>query len=195
MVSSPSKKGTSAKKAASGSSKSSLHPTYNEMIQKAIVALKERNGASRQKVASYIVSNYTGLGEPSSVTAPLRRALVKALAAGTIINTKGTGASGRFKLANVPKPAAVKKSPAKQKAVAAKPKASTAAKKTTTAKAATKKSPAKRKPKSKAVKKTKTAKSPKKVKPVAKGKSAASKTKKATKSPAKKVSKAAASKK
>lgn len=193
MVSSPSKKAAAAKKATSKASKTSQHPSYNDMIQQAIAALKERNGASRQKIASYICSNYKGLGENSSITSHLRRALVKALAAGTIINTKGTGASGRFKLVAAAKSVASKTAAAaaakkkKPAATTAKPKAkSVSAKKSTTIKSVTKKSPAKRKAKS--PKKSSTAKSPRKVKPVGKG-TTAGKAKKTTKSPAKKPAK------
>ena len=34
------------------------HPKYSEMIAAAIVALKERNGSSRQAIVKYIAANY-----------------------------------------------------------------------------------------------------------------------------------------
>ena len=168
-----------AKKAAP--KKVAEHPTYSVMIQAAIRELKERNGSSRQKITKYIQTNYK-VGVNAGVH--VKMALKRMVTANALVQTKGTGASGSFKLAKpAPKPAAKKpaaKKPAKKAAVkkpaAAKkatPKKKTAAKKkTTTPKKAAKKPAAKKtaakkptakKPAAKKVKKT-----PKKSKPAAK---------------------------
>ncbi len=177
------------KKAAAKPKAVSDHPTYAVMITEAIASLKERNGCSRQKIAGYVRTHYKlGTNADSQVKISLKR-LVKA---GKLVQTKGTGASGSFKLAKpVPKPkaaAAAPKKPAVAKKPAAKSPKKPAAKKSVATKKVAAKSPAKAK--SSVAKKT----PEKKVKkPVAK-KPAAKKTtpKKAAKKPAAK--KAAAKK-
>ena len=93
------------------------HPPYLEMIKAAIVALKERNGSSRQAIEKYIKANYK-VGE---VGPPLKMALKRGAADGKILHTKGIGASGSFK---VPKEEtnAKKLKPAAKKKLATKPK-------------------------------------------------------------------------
>ena len=93
------------------------HPPYNEMVVAAITALKERNGSSRQKIIKYIRDHYTvSEGFETHVKLALKRGVTK----GTLSQTKGTGASGSFKVVQKEtKPAAkkpaVKKAPAKPK--------------------------------------------------------------------------------
>ena len=115
------------------------HPPYNEMVVAAITALKERNGSSRQKIIKYIRDHYTvSEGFETHVKLALKRGVTK----GTLSQTKGTGASGSFKVVKketkpaAKKPAA-KKAPAKPKTTTktAKPK-KPAAKKAAPAKAA-----------------------------------------------------------
>ncbi|XP_065071050.1 histone H1-like, partial [Rhopilema esculentum] len=137
---------TSPKKAkkTAAPKKPAAHPAYKDMVAEAIRILKERNGSSRQKIAKYLQSNYKGIGDESALKRNLKASLKKLVASGSLIQTKGVGASGSFKLpAAAKKPAAVKK-PATAKKVAKKP---AAAKKATAKKAATsvKKSPAKKK--------------------------------------------------
>ncbi|EDO35464.1 predicted protein, partial [Nematostella vectensis] len=72
------------------------HPKYSEMIAAAISSLKDRNGSSRQAIEKYIKANYK-VGE--SVGVHLKMALKRAVAGGSILQTKGVGASGSFKLA------------------------------------------------------------------------------------------------
>lgn len=174
------KKSTPKRKAAVA-----LHPTYAVMIQKAIQESKERGGCSRQKIAAYVRASFkVGPNADSQVKLALKR-LVKQ---GSLIQTKGTGASGSFKIASkkpappAKKPAAPKK-PAARKAVKSPKKA--ASKKTTQKKTSSAKSPAKR-AKSSVAKKTpeKKAKKPAAKKPA---------TKKAT--PKKSVKKTATTKK
>ena len=116
------------------------HPKYIDMISAAITALKERNGSSRQAIVKYIKANYK-VGENSDVH--VKMALKRGVASGALMQPKGTGASGSFKLAKVaPKPKA--KKPAKKPAAkkTATPKKKPATKKKSTPK---KKTPAKKK--------------------------------------------------
>ena len=173
-----------AKKKPVAPKKQADHPPYIEMIKAAIVALKERNGSSRQAIEKYIKANYK-VGE---VGPHLKMALKRGAAGGKLLHTKGVGASGSFKVPKeekkekkpkkkpaAKKPAAKPKKPAGKKA-AKKPAAKKAAKKPAskkpaakkpTAKKAAAKKPAAKKP---AAKKPSAKKSPKKAakKPVAK---------------------------
>ena len=174
------------------------HPPYKEMIKAAIAALKERNGSSRQSIVKYITENFKV--DKTQVRPHINRGLKKMVETKVLIQPKGTGASGRFKLA---KPVAVpkKKTAAKKKPAAKK----TSAKKTTAKKPKTKKAkkPAAgtaKKAKDSKTKKSKT-KKPAAKKPAAKPKkpaakkSASKKTKPAgKKSPAKKPTAKKASK-
>jgi len=145
------------------------HPTYAVMVSAAIASLKDRKGSSKQAIEKYVCANYK-VGP--KYNGPLKMALRKGVEAGALVQVKGTGASGSFKLKKVEKPAA--KKPAAKKPAAKKP----AAKKTATKKPAAKKSPKKTVKKAPAKKATPakkagkvTKKSPKKVmkkKPVAK---------------------------
>lgn len=93
------------------------HPPYREMIGHAIKDLKERNGSSRQAISKYIKSHYKVDEKADSL---LRRSLVAGVKSGNLMQTKGIGASGSFKMApkhsnkpkDLPKP---KKSPAPQR--------------------------------------------------------------------------------
>ena len=85
------------------------HPKYIEMIVAAVLALKERNGSSRQAIIKYIKANYK-VGETSDTHVKL--ALKRGVTSGTLSQTKGTGASGSFK---VVKKEAPKKKPAAKK--------------------------------------------------------------------------------
>ena len=98
------------------------HPPYNEMVVAAITALKERSGSSRQKIIKYIRDHYTvSEGFETHVKLALKRGVTK----GTLSQTKGTGASGSFKVVKketkpaAKKPAA-KKAPAKPKTTSTK---------------------------------------------------------------------------
>lgn len=155
------------------------HPKYIEMIQAAVSALKERNGSSRQAIIKYIKANYN---VKENCENHIKVALKKGVAAGTLTQPKGTGASGSFKLAK-PAPKPKKEAPAKKPATK-KPAAKKTTKKTPTkkpAKATTKKTPTKKKPAKKATSAKKPA-AKKAKKPVAKKPAA----KKAKKTPTKK---------
>ena len=166
------------KKAAAKPKKPADHPPVAEMVKAAISNLKERKGSSLAAIKKYVVANYKV--DAAKIAPFIRRFLKKAVADGKLVQTKGTGASGSFKLSKVKeeKPKKV----AKKKPAAKKP----AAKKDKKAK-----TPKKAAKKAKTPKKS--AKSPKKTEKKAKKPKAAKpkkpKAKKATKSPAKKAAK------
>lgn len=156
------------------------HPTYSVMIAAGIVALKERSGSSRQAILKYIKANYK-VGD--NVDAVVRNQLPKLVKNGVLVQTKGKGASGSFKVAK--KPAAPKPKKA----------ASPKKKKSAVKKEGKKKSPAKKSAQKKSVgekkksasTKAKKPSSPKKKKSSPKKKTAAAKKKPvAKKAPAKK---------
>ncbi|CAH3187207.1 unnamed protein product [Porites lobata] len=76
------------------------HPKYAEMIIQALHALKDRNGSSRQAVDKY-VKNHFKVGDKASHF--IKMALKRGVENGQFINTKGSGASGSFKVNKVKK--------------------------------------------------------------------------------------------
>lgn len=159
----PAKKVAKAKKPA----KPAAHPPFKAMILAAIPALKERGGSSRQAILKYIVAN--NKVDAAKAAGPLKLALRKALAAGTIVKAKDAGkGAGKFKIGKVEKP---KKAPK-----AKKPKAKKVVKKKAAKKPAAKKA---KKPAKKAAKKPAAKKAAKKP-----AKKAAPKKKAAAKKPA-----------
>merc|ERR1711977_89286 len=125
----PAKKVVKAKKVA----KPAAHPPFKAMILTAIKALKERGGSSRQAILKYVVAN--NKVDAAKAAGPLKLALRKALAAGTIVKAKAAGkGAGKFKAGKVEKPKKVKKvkkptKKAAKKPAAKKPAAKKAAKK------------------------------------------------------------------
>merc|ERR1711990_723355 len=113
------------------------HPTFAVMIAAAIAELKERKGSSRQAIEKYVAANYK-VGP--KYTGPLKQALKKGVEKGTLVQTKGVGASGSFKIAK-PEP---EKKPAVKKPAAKKAATKKVTKKNPTKKATTKKPPAKK---------------------------------------------------
>lgn len=162
------------------------HPPTNEMVQGAIKGLKERGGSSLIAIKKYIAANYKV--DVEKLAPFIKKALKTGVTSGTLVQTKGKGASGSFKLSS----AAAK--PAKPAAKAAKKPAAAAAKKTPKKAAAAKKpaakkaakSPAKaQKPKAKPTK-AKKAKTPAKKPKAPKPKKTAAKKPAAKKTAAKK---------
>jgi len=102
--STPQKQGSSAagsKKKTAGAKKSasshqSNHPKYADMIKAAIVQLNDRGGSSRAAILKYVLANYKV--EPQSANQHLKVALKNGLKTNYFRQTKGTGASGSFKL-------------------------------------------------------------------------------------------------
>ena len=178
---------TPTKKAAKPK-KPSEHAPVAEMVNNAITNLKEKKGSSLAAIKKYVAAN--NKVDMDRITPFIRRYLKKAVADGKLVQTKGTGASGSFKLAK--KAAEPKKKPAAKKPAKKSPKKpaakKTAAKKPAAKKPAAKKDAAKKKTPKKAAKKA--TKSPKKEK-----KSKAAKPKKPkAKTAAKKTPKKAAKK-
>jgi len=128
------------------------HPPVSEMVVAAIKTLKERGGSSLQAIKKYLAAQYKV--DVEKLSPFIKKYLKGAVVKGQLLQTKGKGASGSFKL-----PAAAKKEKAAPKKSASKPKP---AKKSGVKKA---KSPAKKS----VVKKVKSSASPTKIKkPVAK---------------------------
>ena len=144
------------------------HPTVAVMVNAAIVALKDRKGSSLAAIKKYIAANYKV--DIAKIAPFIRKYLKKAVIEGKILQVKGTGASGSFKVGKVEKPKKVKKpkkpaakKPKKpaakkvakspKKAAAKKPAAKPAAKKTPAKKPAAKKPAAKKPAAKKAAKK------------------------------------------
>ncbi|XP_013139166.1 PREDICTED: histone H1B-like, partial [Papilio polytes] len=89
------------------------HPKTSEMVTSAIKELKERSGSSLQAIKKYIAAQYKVDAEK---LAPfIRKYLKSAVESGALIQTKGKGASGSFKLES--KSAASKKPAAASKTV------------------------------------------------------------------------------
>lgn len=145
-----------AKSAAKKPKTAPSHPKVADMVNDAIQSLKERGGSSLQAIKKHISAN--NKVDMDRLTPFVRKYLKNAVAGGTLIQTKGKGASGSFKLS-----ASGQKEPGKAKKAGspvkkAKPAAKKAAAKPK-AKAAEKKKPAAKKP---AAKKAAKPKSPKK---------------------------------
>ncbi|XP_035695220.1 late histone H1-like [Branchiostoma floridae] len=159
------------------------HPPSRTMITAAIESLKERNGSSFAAIKKYVAANYKFDVEKQGHV--LKRSLKSMVVGGTLIQTKGTGASGSFKISVAAKKAAKPKKPKVKKA--AKPKKPKVKKAAKPKKPKAKKSP--KKAKKPAAKKAKPAKKPaaKKAKPAKKA--AKKPAKKAAKKPAKKAAK------
>ncbi|WP_187787998.1 histone H1/H5 family protein, partial [Salmonella sp. S146_54837] len=136
------------------------HPKYKEMITAAIESLKERNGSSRQAISKYIKGNYK-VGENCDVH--IKVELKRLTAGGTLVQTKGTGASGSFKVSKstqaTPKKATPKKATPKKATPKKKP-AAKKAKKPTPKKVVKKKAATPKKPVKKAAAKKPAAKKP-----------------------------------
>ncbi|XP_006888679.1 PREDICTED: histone H1.4-like [Elephantulus edwardii] len=165
-----------ARKSAGAGKRKASGPPVSELITKAVAASKERSGVSLAALKKALAAAGYDVEKNNS---RIKLGLKSLVSKGTLVQTKGTGASGSFKLnkkagSGEAKPKAKKAGAAKAKkpAGAKKPKKVTAA----TPKKSTKKTPKKaKKPTAGGVKKV--AKSPKKAK--------AAKPKKAAKSPAK----------
>ena len=143
------------------------HPKYSEMINKAVVELKERKGASRAAIKKYIMANYK---VDTLKVVIFNKALKKMTDDGTL-TMSDNGARWKIKKAEKPaaakKPAAKKASPKKPAAKKASPKkpAKKVVKKPAAKKPAAKKPAAKKAPAKKA---GKVAKKPAAKKPAAK---------------------------
>jgi histone H1/5 len=175
---------TPAKKAAAKPKKVAEHPPVAEMVSSAISNLKDKKGSSLAAIKKYVAAN--NKVDMDRIASFIRRYLKKAVADGKLTQTKGTGASGSFKLA---KPEKVEKKPKAKPAAKPKVAKPKAAKKAKTPKKAAKKPAAKKDvkktPKKAAKKATKSPKKEKKAK-ATKPKKPMAKTSKSPKKAAKK---------
>lgn len=90
------KKSTSKKGEGGKPKKLPTHPPVNEMVVAALKALKERNGSSLQAIKKYISANF--MCDVGKLAPFLKKALKTGVEKEKFTQTKGTGASGRFKL-------------------------------------------------------------------------------------------------
>uniref|UniRef100_A0A1L8DXE9 Putative histone h1 n=2 Tax=Nyssomyia neivai TaxID=330878 RepID=A0A1L8DXE9_9DIPT len=110
------KKGKVAKSAGAKKPKvKPTHPKTSEMVNHAIKELKERGGSSLQAIKKFVAAHYKVDAEK---LAPfIRKYLKSAVVSGALVQTKGKGASGSFKLASSVKgeKVAAKKKPSASK--------------------------------------------------------------------------------
>ncbi|KAI1260317.1 hypothetical protein F5Y18DRAFT_260656 [Xylariaceae sp. FL1019] len=121
--------------------KTSTHASYQDMITDAIIALKDRQGSSRQSLKKYVKANNTINAGDSMFDAQFNKALKSGVTKGIFEQPKGP--SGGTKLSKKTKPAA-KPAPKKEGEEKEKPKKAAAPKKDAPKKAAPKKTPAKK---------------------------------------------------
>lgn len=102
------------KKTAAGAAKAkkttAAHPSTSIMVTSAIKGLNEKKGSSLPAIKKYLAANYKV--DPAKLAPFIRKFLKASVASGAVVQTKGTGASGHFKLAaveNKPKKVAAKK--------------------------------------------------------------------------------------
>jgi hypothetical protein len=101
------------KKATAGAKKAtpnSDHPKYSEMIKQALATLKERGGSSRHAVLKYIMANFNVGKDENVINSHLKVALRAGVKNSSFKQSKGTGATGSFKLGTEAKNPATKKS-------------------------------------------------------------------------------------
>lgn len=128
--------------------KGRAHPPASEMVIAAITALGDKKGSSLQAIKKYIAGHYVCDVEKQALF--IRKFIKSAVEKKTLVQTKGLGASGSFKLAKLEK--TTNKKPAAETSVSKKStKKPTASKKVIDAKQKVAKSS---KPKSSAMKKT-----------------------------------------
>ena len=75
----------------------SEHPGVGDMVEAAIGALKDRKGSSVIAIKKYIQSNFKGI-EMSRLAPHIKRHVKKSVVSGNLIQTKGAGASGSFRI-------------------------------------------------------------------------------------------------
>ena len=167
------------KKAASKPKVPATHPKYSEMVGKALSELKERRGSSRQAILKYIMDNFKVNDDDKKVNTHLKLALRAGVKNGSLMQPKGSGASGSFKLN-----AEAKKAEKKPKKKAATPKKATTPKKPAAKKKATEKKTVEKKAKPATEKKAKPAGEKKAVKKTSPKKAAAAAGEKKAKKPA-----------
>lgn len=106
---------------AAAAKKVATHPKTYDMVINSVKELKEKKGSSLQAIKKYIAAHYKV--DTDKTANFIRKALKKAVTDGALVQTKGTGASGSFKLAGTEKASPKKKksstTPKKKKAASA----------------------------------------------------------------------------
>ncbi|XP_078583887.1 uncharacterized protein LOC144866400 [Branchiostoma floridae x Branchiostoma japonicum] len=166
---------SSPKKASKPKKAPAAHPPTTAMITAAVESLKDRTGSSVPAIKKYIAANYKFDVDKKSHF--IKRALKALVEKGTLLQVKGTGASGSFKINVAAKKAAEKAAKKTTKKPVKKPKA----KKATTPKKSTKKPAAKKSTKKTPAKKPAAKKAATKKTPVKKAAKKTAPAKKATK--------------
>ncbi|XP_035205605.1 histone H1E-like [Stegodyphus dumicola] len=163
------------------------HPKVSAMVVEAISSLKERGGSSLQAIKKHIASHHKV--DIDRLTPFIKKYLKSAVAGGSLVQTKGKGATGSFKVSasgqKGKESGKQEKKPKKKAAASSAKKAKPAAKKPAKAKEEKKKPAAKKV----SVKKASKAKSPKKAVKAAKPKPPKAKKLKAAKKATPKKSK------
>uniref|UniRef100_A0A5F8GZN5 Histone H2B n=1 Tax=Monodelphis domestica TaxID=13616 RepID=A0A5F8GZN5_MONDO len=121
----PAKKKGKKPSAAGGARRKAAGPPVSELITKAVSASKERNGVSLAALKKALAAAGYDVDKNNS---RIKLGLKSLVSKGTLVQTKGTGASGSFKL-NKKAPAADTKAKAKKPAASKTKKAAGAAKK------------------------------------------------------------------
>lgn len=114
------------KKAVASKSKKApaSHPSTAVMVTAAVKQLKEKKGSSLVAIKKYLTANYKV--DASKLAPFIRKFLKAAVTKGVLVQTKGTGATGLFKLAAEAKKPAKKAVAASKKPAAKKPKSAKA---------------------------------------------------------------------
>lgn len=119
------KKKTAGKSSTSAAKKHAMeHPKYAEMVHQALGSLKERGGSSRQAVLKFIMKNFKVGNDENVVNTHLKMALRAGVKNASLKQSKGSGATGSFRLGEEAKkkaktvPAATKKTATTKKAKA-----------------------------------------------------------------------------
>ena len=99
--------------------KKAEHPPVATMVMDAVTALKDRKGSSLAAIKKHIAAN--NKVDVARIAPFIRKFLKKAVADGKLVQPKGTGAAGSFKLGKV-KEEKPKKKPAAKKPAAKKEK-------------------------------------------------------------------------
>ena len=82
----------------SKSTKETTHPKYIKMISTAIETLKERRRYSRVAIPRFMRNRYNIGDNPNSVNSNVKVTLKRGVESGSLIQVKGIGAFGSFKL-------------------------------------------------------------------------------------------------